>query len=69
MSAKDLHNYLLCTTISIIAGVRIEVGFQKTGYAVSESDGSVAIVVVVNGNLTTPFDVQITGTNGTASCE
>ena len=50
-------------------GIQIEIGFQKTDYAVSESYGSVAPIIVVEGNVSTPFDVTITAINGTASCE
>ena len=28
-----------------------------------------AIVIVVESNVTSPFDVQVTATNGTASCK
>lgn len=53
---------------SSIAGIQIDIGFQKTEYAVSESDGSVAPIIVVEGNVSAPFDVMITAMNGTALC-
>lgn len=53
--------------VSSIAGVQIEIRFEKTGYAVSESYGSVAPIIVVEGNVSAPFDVMITARNGTAS--
>ena len=52
-----------------IAGIQIEIAFQKSDYAVSEDFGSVAPIIVVEGNVSTPFDVIITAINGTASCE
>ena len=53
--------------VSTDVGVQIEIDFQKTDYAVSESYGSVAPIIVVEGNVSAPFDVMITARNGTAS--
>ena len=55
--------------MSSVAGVQIEVGFQKTEYAVSESYGSVDPIIVVEENVPAPFDVMITAVDGTASCK
>ena len=55
--------------MSSVAGVQIEVGFQKTEYVVSESYGSVAPIIVVEGNVSALFDIMITAINGTASCK
>lgn len=49
------------------AGVPIEVGFQKTEYAVSESHGSLALIVFVEGNVSSPFDVNVIAMRGTAT--
>ena len=53
----------------IHVGVRIEIGFQKTEYAVSESSGSLTAIVVAEGNFSSTFQLNISAANGTASCK
>lgn len=55
--------------MSSVAGVQIEVGFQKSEYAVSESYGSVAPIIIVEGNVSASFDIMITAISGTALCK
>ena len=64
----DFHHQLIHRHFT--PGVQLDVGFGKTEYAVSESFGSVApIVIIVEGNVSESFDIMITAVNGTALCK
>ena len=72
VSSKHRYNMSLLKQwfkVSAHTGIQADIGFQMSGYAVSESQGSLTLTVVVEGNVSRPFNVSITAVDGTASCE